>query len=414
MSPLSPLKIVLYSAGWLGAGAIFAFANLAFPLFLSAYPVPNWVVGLLAQERSFVGGFVQPAVGWLSDHLPPNRLGRRRPFFLVGVPLTTAGLLVLSTHPPLAVVLAVMTVFAFFLAVASDPYQALLADIAPPEQRARIGGVMAAGQLLATVVVIVLSFLWWETHQALVFWLVALILVVSFATTFFGIQEPAATRVAEPALSAELAESRPRLEPVAWTPLTIFLVGTFFFWLGNGGIVPFVTRFGVDVLRVSEDVSFLLVLPAVIGAAMFAFPAGLLAERFGKRKVLGTGQLLFGVITAVGGLVVSNVPQALVLMTLVGFGNGVVLALTFPALTDLIPRDRAGTFTGIGNFVWSFAQPIGAVAAGALADQTGSLRGAFALGGACMFIACFFTFAVRHRSDTPLAARHLAATPEAI
>lgn len=384
---------MLYSVANMGANLVYAFANFAFPLFLSAYQLPNVAVGFLAQERSFVGGFVQPIVGVISDRMPPNRLGRRRPFFLVGVPLTAISLAFLSTYPSLGAVVAVMTLFSFFLAVAYDPYMALLPDIAPPEQRGRVGGVMALFAMLGGITVIVLSFLLWESHQPLVFWLVALGLVATFAVTFFGIEEPPITPG---------AGGRPRrwsarkyLEDVlARREVVKYLAATFFFWLGNGGVTPFVTRFGVDVLGVEENVSFLLVLPAILGAALFAVPAGLLTECFGKKAVLGVGLFLFGSVATVGGQLVQTLPQALLLMSIIGVANAITTTVTFPLLADLIPRMRAGEFTGIGSLVWSLAQPIGAVAAGSIADATGTIRGAFAAGGLAMLIAFFLLLRV--------------------
>ena len=392
MRPLSTLWMLVYSMGSLGANAVYGLANLAFPLLLGSYAgVPNWVVGLLAQERSFVGGFVQPAVGWLSDHLPDSRLGRRRPFFLVGVPLTAAGLALLASHPPLPVVIGLLTVFSFFLAVAYDPYLALLADIVPSEERGRVGGVMAATGMIGTVIVIALSFLLWEQHEPWVFIGVALLLVVTFGITFAGIREPSrAERVVDQPVDVPNSP-----EPVAWGPLGIYLLATFSFWLGNGGIVPFITRFGVDVLHVAENQSFLLILPAIVGAVIFAIPSGLLAERFSKKRVLVAGQLLFGLAGLAGAFLVQDVLGAVIVMSLVGVANAATTALTFPLLTDLIPRSRAATFTGIGQMVWSLAQPIGAVTAGIMADQTGTLRGAFAAGGTAMLLAGLIVVLVR-------------------
>ncbi len=386
MKPLTPRQILAYSTANLGANSVYALANLGFPLLLGAYPgVPNWLVGLLAQERSLVGGFVQPAVGWLSDRLPENRLGLRRPFFLVGVPLTALGLVLLAPHPPLPIVVGLLTIFSFFLSVAYDPYLALLADIAPSEQRGRIGGFMAVANMLGQVLVIGMSFLLWEQHEPWVFLAVALLLVVTFGVTFVGVREPGrAERGIEPEPSAPTVFGR---EAVQWGPLVLYLVATFAFWFGNGGIVPFVTRFGVDVLGVEENQSFLLMLPAIAGAVVFAVPSGLLAERFGKRPVLVVGQLLFGGAALAGAFLVQNVPQAIVLMSLVGIANAVTTSLTFPLLTDLIPASRAATFTGIGQAVWSLAQPLGAVLAGLMADQSGTLRGAFAAGGAAIVLA---------------------------
>lgn len=393
MKPMTLPRLLMYGAGNLGANLVYAFANFAFPLFLSAYPVSNLVVGFLAQERSLVGGFVQPLVGVLSDRLPPNRLGRRRPFFLVGVPLTAISLLFLSTHPPLWSVLAVMTVFSFFMAVAYDPYLALMPDITPPEQRGRVGGVMGLFSMLGAIAVVSMSFLLWSNHQEWVFWAVAAGLVVSFAVTFFGVSEPKA-RVAQ--VGARRRSVRTYLGDIARRRnLVKYLACTFFFWLGNGGISPFVTRFGVDVLGVEENVSFLLVLPAIVGAAVFSVPAGLLTERFGKKRVLGVGLCLFGTIVAAGALLVQDVPQALLLMAVIGIANAITGALIFPLLTDMIPPSRAGEFTGIGSFVGSVAQPIGALAAGATADVTGTLRGAFSAGGLAMLVAFAILLTVR-------------------
>ncbi len=385
MRPLSLRQIVLYSAGNLGANLAYAFANFAFPLFLAVYSVPHVLVGFLAQERSFVGAFIQPAIGAVSDRLPPNPLGRRRPFFLVGVPLTAAALVFLSGHPSIWAVVVVMTVFSLCMAVASDPYLALMADIVPPQQRGRVGGVMAVFNMAGQVAVLFLSFLLWEKHQGLLFWLIAAGVILSFATTFFGIEEPPVPpyrreRRARRGVAAGLYLR----DLLAHKEVMKYLVTIFLFWLGNGGIVPFLTRFGVDVLGAEENVAFLLVLPAILGSAVFAVPAGLLTERFGKKPVLNVGMLTFGSLAVVGGLLVSTVPQAMVLMLLVGVANAITTALIFPLLADMMPGDRIGEFTGIGAMVWSLSQTVGALGAGAMADATGSLRGAFALGGLFM------------------------------
>ena len=404
MKPLSLVQILLYSTGNLGANLVYAFANFAFPLFLSAYSIPHMLVGFLAQERSFVGGFVQPVVGAVSDRLPPNPLGRRRPFFLVGVPLTAASLIFLSTYPPLWAVVATMTVFSFFLAVASDPYLALMPDISPPRQRGRIGGVMAVFSMLGQVVVLFLSFLLWERHQAALFWLVAGGMILSFAITFFSIQEPPIQpRQRERRRTHfKLAATSYIRDLLARQQVVRYLLCNLFFWLGNGGIAPFVTRFAVDVLGVDQDEAFLLVLPAILGSALFAVPAGLLTERYGKKAVLNVGMLGFGAMAIVGGLGVSTVPQAVVMMAMVGVANAITTALIFPLLADLIPGDRAGELTGVGAMVWSVSQTLGALGAGAMADATGTLRGAFALGGAFMLVA--FAILLTVRTDLPSAA----------
>lgn len=406
MKPLSLARTVLYSSGNAGANMVYGLANTAFPLFLATYHLPNVVIGFLAQERSFVGAFVQPVVGMISDRLRGNRLGRRRPFFLLGVPLTAAALVFLSTHPPLIAVVALMTVFSFFLAVAHDPYMALLPDITTPEERGRIGGVMALFNMLGQIAVLLLAFVLWSTNEALVFWLVAAGFVATFAVTFFGVQEPPPppTQPRGPL----------RYDPAAYVrgvlshrELSKYVLATFFYWFGTGGVVPFLTRFGVDTLGVAENESFLLVVPAILGTALCAIPAGLLADRLGKKPVLAAGLVLYGLVALVGAQLVRDVPQALLIMSVVGIANAVTTALAFPLLADLMPRERAGEFTGLGSLVWSLAQPLGAVGAGLMADLTGTLRGAFAAGGLAVLVAFVVLLTVRTGGGAPAPLRTL-------
>lgn len=393
MKRLTFRGMVGYGVANLGANLAYAFANFAFPLFLTAYPIPIVLVGFLAQERSFVGGFVQPFIGALSDRLPPNRLGRRRPFFLVGVPLTAASLIFLSTYPALWAVVAIMTVFSFFLAIAYIPYLALLADIAPSEQRGRVGGVMAVFTMLGTTAVAVLAYLFWNSQQAVVFWAVAIGIVLSFAVTSFAIREPAAAPSADSdgthftvrAYIKELSQHRELLK---------YMAVMFFFWLGNGGLTPFLTRFGVEVLGLAANTSFLLLAPAIVGAAFFAIPAGISTERFGKKPVLAVGLFLFGLMGVLAAQFAQPISQAPVLMLvaipvamlIIGIANAITTTLLIPLLMDLIPETRAGELTGVGSLVASLAQPIGAVIAGGAADLAGTLRWAFFIGGAAMLL----------------------------
>lgn len=143
LRPLSRARAIAYGFGNLGAQAVYAFLNQAVGLYLHRYPeIPTWAVGVLAQERSLAGAVVQPVVGALSDRTR-SPLGRRRPYLIAGAALTAAALLYLASFPPLVPMLLVLSVNAFFLNVAVDPYVALMADLVPPAQRGRVGTVLA-------------------------------------------------------------------------------------------------------------------------------------------------------------------------------------------------------------------------------------------------------------------------------
>ena len=398
-APLSVWQSLGYGFGNLGAQSVYAFLNQAVGLYLNRYPeVPTWAVGVLAQERSLAGAVVQPVVGAMSDRTR-TRIGRRRPYFIAGAGLAAAALLYLGSFPPLVPMLLVLSVNAFFLNVAVDPYMALMADIVPPGQRGRIGTVLAIFNMVGQIAVTLFGIFLWDRSPELVFALVATVLVVGFGITTVAVREseqpprPARQplRLNVGGYVGDLLEHR---------ELVKYVVAALFFWLGTGGVLPYLTRFGVQVLGTSEGDAFQLFLPAMAGTIVGAIPAGFAADRLGKRPVLTAGVLAFGLVALVASQV-QNVPQALAAMAIVGLANGVWTALNVPLLMDLVPADRAGEVSGLASAVWSFAQPIGALVAGLLIDVTGTYRSSF-IGAALLVLVSFaLLLLVRPPHDRP-------------
>jgi Na+/melibiose symporter-like transporter len=405
LRPLSFKESAVYSSGVLGANAVYAFLNLAAGVYLLRYPeVPTWAVGLLSQERSLAGAVVQPIVGAWSDRTR-TRIGRRKPFFIGGVALTAASLLFLAGFPPIVPMLIVLSINAFFLNVAVDPYTALMSDIVPVQQRARVGAIQAIFNMLGQVVATLAMLFFWDRSPALVFVIVAAVLVVSFGITTVFVQEPPAPPAAP--------RQRIRLDVLAYArgilahgELVKYVSAAALFWLGTGGVLPYLTRFGVNVLGLSEGEASQLFLPALGGTIVGAIPAGYLASRSGKKPVIAAGVLAFGLIALVGSQVETTV-QALLVMFFVGIANGFWTALAVPLLVDLVPPGRAAEMTGLGSAVWSLAQPIGAVVAGLLIDGFGTYRVSF-IGAAVFVLLSFALLLAVHPERTVLAQRHAA------
>jgi maltose/moltooligosaccharide transporter len=391
--PRVPLATaLLFSVANVGANLVFGFFNFAMPLYLGSYNLRPEFIGLLANERSFVGGFIQPFVGRLSDRTR-TRLGRRRPFFLVGVPLMALALLVLGLHPPFAVMISVVPIAGFFLFIAFDPYLAMMADMTPPEQRGQVGAYLAVAAMLGTILLNLVAGFLWAQHEFAIFLFTAAGLVITFGITFVTVREPP-----HPIAAPQIPRNPLRYlgEVLRHRELTKYIIALGLFYLGAGGATPFVTLFATKALRVSDSQAFFLVIVIVLCTALGAVPAGLLADRVGKKPVLIVGLVLF----SIGALVGSQVPSvkaAIPAMILVGLGNACPTALTIPLLADLIPVRRMGEFIGLGSFVWSIAQPIGSVGAGALVNSAlpSTYRHAFIWAGVLMACAAAVMLTVR-------------------
>jgi maltose/moltooligosaccharide transporter len=80
------------------------------------------------------GLLVQPIIGHFSDRTW-GRLGRRRPYFLVGAILTTLALFVMPNSPSLWVAASMLWVMDASINVTMEPFRAFVGDNLPEEQR---------------------------------------------------------------------------------------------------------------------------------------------------------------------------------------------------------------------------------------------------------------------------------------
>ena len=80
------------------------------------------------------GLLVQPIVGYLSDRTW-NRLGRRRPYFLVGAILASLALIAMPNSPALWVAAGMLWIMDASINISMEPFRAFVGDNLPSEQR---------------------------------------------------------------------------------------------------------------------------------------------------------------------------------------------------------------------------------------------------------------------------------------
>ena len=407
MEPLDKKKTALYSAASIGTGAFFAFNNFVLPPILKSFGAPDLLTGLLSSTRSIEGVFIQPTVGAISDRIW-TRFGRRRPFMIVGIPLSALFFLLAGfyVHTLLGLAIAIF-LFSIFFNAAVDPYAALLADIAPVRERGLLSGVSTGVQVLAQVVFLVI------VSRAAVngevpLWtyaLVAAVMVLSFGATIFGIKERR-----EAVVHAEHHSFREYVAAIAsHTQAMRYLLTGFVYQFGINAVIPFLTLFLIEDIHQTADVAFAVAGLTMFITAMSAFVSGKLAERFGSRSVLaaGWGVLVFA---AIGGTLVVDLPQTIVVVVLAGIGNGAATAMSWPLLTELIPPDETGVFAGLKAAADSIAIPLSIVVAAEIFLPRFGYRGIFAMLAINIAVALILLLViVRVPRRTPLASEAVAA-----
>lgn len=347
--------MLLYSAGSIGAGAFYAFNNFLLPLALKAVGAPDLITGLLSSTRSIEGVVIQPTVGTMSDRLW-TRLGRRRPFIAVCIPLSALFFLVASASASALVPLAIsIFLFSIFFNAAIDPYAALLADITPLSQRNFLSGLSQGIQLLGQVgfLGLIATTTSGDAVPAWVYWLVAVVMVATFAVTVAGIREARdrGTRAEHISLRAYLVAAASHGQALR------FLATLFVFFFGFSAILPYLTLFLTQDIHLTDQVALALAALALLVTGLSAITWGKLADRFGPKMILAIGWATL-VLAAIGGTIIRELPETIVVVVLAGLGNGAQTAVSWPLLTALIDPDETGIFAGLKAAAESIAIPL--------------------------------------------------------
>jgi maltose/moltooligosaccharide transporter len=131
---LSFWQIWNMSFGFLGIQFGFALQNANVSRIFETLGASIESIPILWIAAPVTGLIIQPIIGHLSDNTW-NRLGRRRPFFLVGAILASVALLIMPNSPALWFAAGMLWIMDASINVSMEPFRAFVGDMLPPKQR---------------------------------------------------------------------------------------------------------------------------------------------------------------------------------------------------------------------------------------------------------------------------------------
>jgi MFS family permease len=300
-------------------------------------------VGLIEGVAETTASILKLVSGRLSD-----RWGQRKWLTVFGYGLSTIAKPFLNVAQSWTGVLTVRFAERVGKGIRTAPRDALVADSILPEQRGFAFGLHRAGDTAGAALglLVALGVVWWRqgeqmtlglpTFRTLV-WLSLIPAVLTVILLVVGIEEPR-------------KYTKKELPPLTWRGINIpfrrFLIIIMLFTLGNSSDAFLLLRAqerGFSVLGVMG----LLALFNVVYAGISA-PAGSLSDRFGRKKLLVVGWLVYAGIY-LGFALAQTKWQVGILYITYGLYHGLSIGSTKAFVADLVPTDQRGTAYGLYN-----------------------------------------------------------------
>ncbi|PZW23325.1 MFS transporter [Thermosporothrix hazakensis] len=429
-------QILAISIFWFGLS--FHWAALGFIILpsqvlkLVGEPGKGAALAFVLIPGAFVALFANPFFGLLSDRTTGRlaRLGKRRPYILIGTLLNAGALLWMALAPDLLQLMLAYLLVQLTSNAVQAPFHALLPDIVPAAQRGQVSGTMGLLQIAGTIGGTLVSGLLIDTGKPTYFtglWLaygiVIVVLLVLMLVTVLVVRErgesvtvqtpkrkpwltrshllttgitllslalvwgllalwnllrPVGIQISSEAQQVILEiiaaigllrifEFSPRRTPsFAWV-----LVTRLFVMLSVYTIQTYLLYFMQDVVRVDSpalQTSNFIILVSIT-SLISAFVAGWLSDRFGRKRIIyisGTLMALVGLIFIVS----SSLPIVISAGLIFGLGYGAYQSVDWALVADTLPsRETFARDMGVWNIALAIPQIIAPVIGGPLIDH---------------------------------------------
>jgi maltose/moltooligosaccharide transporter len=388
-------------------------------------------IPMLWLAAPLTGLIVQPIVGYYSDRTW-GRLGRRRPYFLVGAILASLALIAMPNSSALWMAAGLLWILDASVNVSMEPFRAFVADLLPPAQR-QVGFAMQS-LLIGLGAVLSSALPWLLTRFGLVeagadaggiprsvhlsFYVGAVVYIAAVLYTIVTTPEfppePAGTGDAGPGALGFIGEIRQGI--VQMPPVMRRLaVVQFFTWLGLFCMwiyfTPAIARevFGgaPGTPEYQRGVEWGGLCFATYNGVAFvvSFALVFLANRGMPAKALHRAGLLCAAV-GLGSVAFVKSPALLIVgMALVGIGWATILSMPYALLANSIPPRQMGFYMGVFNFFIVLPQILAATLLGPVVSNLLGGRAMLAVlaGGGCMLIAAIALSWVPVVTPTPVA-----------
>lgn len=419
------------SFGFLGIQFGFALQNANVSRIFETLGASKDELPILWLAAPVTGLLVQPIVGYYSDRTW-NKLGRRRPFFLVGAILASIALVIMPNSPALWVAAGTLWLMDGSINISMEPFRAFVGDKLPDEQRTR-GFAMQSffigtGAVVASMLPYIFTNVFGVSNTAPAgeisdsvrwsFYLGAVAFLGSVLWTVVKSKEYPPENMEE--FLAEKARKKGVFDGLKESFIGIFQMPKtmvqlafvqFFSWFALFAMWIYTTGAVTSHVYGTEDTTSALynegadwvgVLFAVYNgvAALFALALPWFARRT-SRKITHLACLCAGGLGLISIFFIGDPNWLFLSMIGVGIAWASILSVPYAMLAGALPENKMGYYMGVFNFFIVIPQIVAAGILGFLLRSLFNNDAIYALiiGGVSMILAGFLTLLVKDTKD---------------
>lgn len=356
----------------------------------------NTYLGLVTFTGSIIAVLIQPLAATLSDRFT-SRLGRRRPFILVGT------LLALLFLPGIGFSYSFVFLFSSYCLlqvatnIAQGPFQAFIPDLVPEKRKGVASGIKSLAEILGAVAFLRLVAFFMDNYSTegdeMWLWMAlgfpGLILLVAMVATMLTVKERPLSPGVQPSTRKAMLGAY-KIDARGHPGFVWFLISRLFILMAMVVLQTFALYFIRDVIHHPNPAGVTADLMITVGIFLLlaVYPAGQLSDKLGRKPII-----LFSGLIGIAGIAVLFLARTysgiLVCGSLLGLSSGAFLSSNWALATDLVPPGEEARYLALTN--------IATAGAGALARLTGPAIDFFnaqqlGLGYSVMLLICIFYF----------------------
>jgi MFS family permease len=416
LKKLNVIQLVVLNGYWVGLSFMWnAIHPILLPAVLLNY-VPdakkNTYLGLLTFVGLIIAMIVQPITGALSDGWE-SRLGRRRPFILLGTLFDFLFLSILAWAGGLIWLFIGYVGLQLSSNIAHGPMQGLLHDRVPQEQLGVAASLKTFMDMFSLVIASLLAgrLLDPVTRDPTPTMLFVMgLLAVAATITILGVRESPSSVRAErsgarrhevEAGQGEMSDRRFRnlflIDFRQHSSYWRLIAERLLFLLGIFGMQTFAQYYLQDVLRVPDPPKQTgdLLAALTLTLVFLVLVGGWLTDKYGAKRILAIGTF----ISAAGMLLMlfaTDMRGIIIFGTILGAGIGLFLTSNWALANALAPQQEAGKYLGLTNLATAGAAALSRLE-GPVLDWLNAAwpgawvgyKGLFVFGAVCMLLSVF-------------------------